>query len=40
LLARRRPLVRLLRFGRRHDEPRYFDIDDPTLTRVVDPTRR
>ncbi|MFY1649666.1 hypothetical protein ACN27J_02050 [Solwaraspora sp. WMMB762] len=40
LLARRRPLVRLLRFGRRHDEPRYFDIDDPTLARVVDPTRR
>ncbi|WFE28962.1 hypothetical protein O7623_07190 [Solwaraspora sp. WMMD791] len=36
LLARRRPLVRLLRFGRRHDEPRYFDIDDPTLTRDPD----
>ncbi|WP_326554147.1 hypothetical protein [Micromonospora sp. NBC_01813] len=33
LLARRRPLVRLMRFGRRHDEPRYFDIDDPTVTR-------
>jgi hypothetical protein len=30
--ARGRPLVRLLRMGRRHTWPRYFDIDDPTLT--------
>ncbi|SDZ33232.1 hypothetical protein SAMN05444365_11099 [Micromonospora pattaloongensis] len=31
LSARRRPLVRLLRMSRRHDRPRYFDVDDPTL---------
>ncbi|MEH1016061.1 hypothetical protein V6U90_23490 [Micromonospora sp. CPCC 206060] len=31
LSARRRPLVRLLRMGRRHEWPRYFDVDDPTL---------
>ncbi|MER5454990.1 hypothetical protein ABT008_09405 [Micromonospora sp. NPDC002389] len=30
--ARGRPLVRLLRMGRGHTWPRYFDIDDPTLT--------
>jgi hypothetical protein len=29
--VRRRPLVRLLRFARRHTEPRFFDIDEPTL---------
>ncbi|MEV4546030.1 hypothetical protein [Micromonospora echinaurantiaca] len=34
--ARRRPLVRLLRMGRRHPWPRYFDIDDPTLTLPAD----
>ncbi|RKN39408.1 hypothetical protein [Micromonospora endolithica] len=34
--ARSRPLVRLLRMGRRHAWPRYFDIDDPTLTVPVD----
>ncbi|MFJ8580728.1 hypothetical protein [Micromonospora sp. NPDC093277] len=34
--ARRRPLVRLLRMGRRHDLPRYFDVDDPTLSRAAD----
>jgi hypothetical protein len=28
---RRRRLVRLLRLSRRHDEPRYFDIDNPVL---------
>jgi hypothetical protein len=30
---RRRRLVRLLRLTRRHPEPRYFDVDDPMLTR-------
>jgi len=29
--ARRRRLVRVLRLTRTHDEPRYFDVDDPTL---------
>jgi len=28
---RRRLLVRLLRLARRHAEPRFFDIDEPTL---------
>lgn len=32
LSARRRPVVRLLRMSRKHDRPRYFDVDDPTLT--------
>ncbi|MEE6261951.1 hypothetical protein [Plantactinospora sonchi] len=31
LSVRRRPLVRLLRMARKHEQPRYFDIDDPTL---------
>ncbi|WBB81429.1 hypothetical protein O7606_08730 [Micromonospora sp. WMMD882] len=31
LTARRRPLVRMLRMSRRHERPRYFDVDDPTL---------
>lgn len=34
--ARGRPLVRLLRMGRGHEWPRYFDIDDPTLTVPAD----
>ncbi|MFG3707539.1 hypothetical protein ACGF7U_22825 [Micromonospora sp. NPDC047670] len=34
--ARGRPLVRLLRMGRRRPWPRYFDIDDPTLTVPAD----
>ncbi|MGN9777279.1 hypothetical protein ACTMS0_16165 [Micromonospora sp. H33] len=34
--ARSRPLVRLLRMGRRQPWPRYFDIDDPTLTAPAD----
>lgn len=34
--ARSRPLVRLLRMGRRHPWPRYFDIDDPTLVAPAD----
>ncbi|GGM40994.1 hypothetical protein GCM10011608_27220 [Micromonospora sonchi] len=39
--ARGRPLVRLLRMGRRHTWPRYFDIDDPTLAvPTVDATTR
>ncbi|MFB9546702.1 hypothetical protein [Micromonospora sagamiensis] len=36
LTARRRPLVRLLRMARRHDRPRYFDVDDPTLALPTD----
>ena len=31
LLARHRPLVRLLRMARRHPRPHYFDIVEPTL---------
>jgi hypothetical protein len=31
LSARGRPLVRVLRLGRRHERPAYFEIDDPTL---------
>lgn len=31
LAARRRRLVRVLRLTRKHVEPRYFDVDDPTL---------
>ena len=31
LAVRRRVLVRLLRLARRHPEPRFFDIDEPTL---------
>ncbi|MEO3778635.1 hypothetical protein ABGB16_17645 [Micromonospora sp. B11E3] len=34
--VRGRPLVRLLRMGRRHPWPRYFDIDDPTLELPAD----
>ncbi|MEV0325163.1 hypothetical protein CA850_18830 [Micromonospora echinospora] len=36
LTARRRVLVRLLRMARRHDRPRYFDVDDPTLALPAD----
>ncbi|GAB2933663.1 hypothetical protein GCM10027280_21850 [Micromonospora polyrhachis] len=32
LSVRRRPVVRLLRMSRKHERPRYFDVDDPTLT--------
>jgi hypothetical protein len=32
LSARGRPVVRLLRLGRKHERPAYFEIDDPTLT--------
>lgn len=31
LSLRRRPVVRLFRMSRKHELPRYFDIDDPTL---------
>jgi hypothetical protein len=31
LASRRRPLVRLLRLGRRQSAPQFFDIDDPAL---------
>ncbi|TDC36415.1 hypothetical protein E1211_13445 [Micromonospora sp. 15K316] len=34
--ARGRTLVRLLRMGRGREWPRYFDIDDPTLTVQAD----
>ncbi|WP_434743645.1 hypothetical protein [Micromonospora sp. SH-82] len=34
--ARGRPLVRLLRMGRGHEWPRYFDVDDPTLPASAD----
>jgi hypothetical protein len=36
LSARRRPVVRLLRMSRRHERPRYFDVDEPTLTTQPD----
>ncbi|WNM39919.1 hypothetical protein RMN56_00760 [Micromonospora halotolerans] len=36
--ARGRPLVRLLRMGRGREWPRYFDVDDPTLTSKADVT--
>ena len=29
--VRGRPLVRMLRLTRKHPEPAFFDIDDPTL---------
>jgi hypothetical protein len=31
LAMRRRPLVRVLRLSRRHAQPHFFDIDEPTL---------
>ncbi len=31
LAVRRHPVVRLFRFARNHGEPRFFDIDEPTL---------
>ncbi|MEU9828637.1 hypothetical protein [Micromonospora chersina] len=36
--ARGRPLVRLFRMGRGREWPRYFDVDDPTLTPRADVT--
>ncbi|SCL54365.1 hypothetical protein [Micromonospora chersina] len=36
--ARSRPVVRLFRMGRGREWPRYFDIDDPTLTPRADVT--
>lgn len=36
LSVRRRKLVRLMRMTRKHQRPRYFDIDDPTLTGQPD----
>jgi hypothetical protein len=38
LSARRRRLVRLFRLAREHECPRYFDVDDPTLTIQPDLT--
>jgi hypothetical protein len=35
--VRRRALVRLLRFARSHPEPRFFDIDEPTLDGAARP---
>ncbi|GAB3983111.1 hypothetical protein GCM10027615_67400 [Plantactinospora veratri] len=32
LSLRRRPVVRLFRMARKHERPRYFDIDDPTVS--------
>lgn len=32
---RNRPVVRLIGVGRRHPQPAYFDIDDPTLDGVA-----
>ncbi|MEO3928113.1 hypothetical protein ABGB07_30230 [Micromonosporaceae bacterium B7E4] len=32
LSLRRRPVVRVFRMARKHERPRYFDIDDPTLS--------
>jgi hypothetical protein len=41
LALRNRPLVRLFRLARRHEPPRYFDVDDPTLiTDAADPNLR
>ncbi|MFG2168133.1 hypothetical protein [Micromonospora chersina] len=34
--ARSRPVVRLFRMGRGREWPRYFDVDDPTLTPRAD----
>jgi hypothetical protein len=36
LSARRRPVVRLFRMSRKHERPRYFDVDDPTLATQPD----
>ncbi|MEV4756726.1 hypothetical protein AB0J86_16645 [Micromonospora sp. NPDC049559] len=36
LSARRRPIVRLFRMARKHERPRYFDVDDPTLITQPD----
>ncbi|MFI6330413.1 hypothetical protein ACIBBG_19180 [Micromonospora chersina] len=36
--ARGRPLVRLFRMGRGREWPRYFDVDDPTLSPRADVT--
>ena len=35
LTARRRPLVRLLRMARHYEQPRYFEIVEPTLPEPV-----
>ncbi|WP_033341817.1 hypothetical protein [Catenuloplanes japonicus] len=41
LINRDRPLVRLLGMARGHDRPRYFDIDEPTLTpSLTEPPRQ
>jgi hypothetical protein len=37
LAARRRPVVRVMRMARKHELPRYFDVDDPTL--AIEPSR-
>jgi hypothetical protein len=34
LIARQRPLVRLLRMARRHPRPQYFDIEDTALPNL------
>ena len=35
LIARQRPLVRLLRMSRRYSRPQYFDIEDPALPNLA-----
>jgi len=40
LSARRRPLVRLLRMARSYEQPRYFEIVEPTLPEPVTVTQR
>ncbi|MFI5838964.1 hypothetical protein ACIA8K_04510 [Catenuloplanes sp. NPDC051500] len=41
LINRDRPLVRVLGMARAHERPRYFDIDEPTLTpSLTEPPRQ
>ncbi|WP_307249160.1 hypothetical protein [Catenuloplanes indicus] len=41
LINRDRPLVRVFGMARGHDRPRYFDIDEPTLTpSLTEPPRQ
>jgi hypothetical protein len=40
LALRRQRWVRLLRLTRRHPQPRFFDIDEPTLDDTQDPRQR
>jgi hypothetical protein len=40
LAVRRRPVVRLLRLSRRHPQPDFFDINEPTLNEGQEPSTR